>query len=86
MAPVAGSAQLPLAARLAHDGPVAEGSVAHLTLAEEADPAQADLAAGLHYAFACDGSALDDASYATSSPDPRQECHVDDGPASTGTT
>ncbi|HYN87315.1 MAG TPA: family 43 glycosylhydrolase, partial [Ardenticatenaceae bacterium] len=53
-------------AALANDGPVDEGSAATVGFSAQADPSNADTAAGFHYAFACDGGPLDGASYATS--------------------
>ncbi|HET8627389.1 MAG TPA: PKD domain-containing protein [Thermomicrobiales bacterium] len=52
-------------ATLANDGPVDPGAPAAVTFTNPTDPSSADTAAGLRYAFACDGGPLDGATYAT---------------------
>ncbi|HEX5504265.1 MAG TPA: PKD domain-containing protein [Thermomicrobiales bacterium] len=52
------------AATLTNGGPVDPGAPATVTFTAPTDPSSADTAAGLHYAFACDGAPLDGATYA----------------------
>ena len=72
---------VPPTATLSNDGPVAEGSVATVSFTNQGDPSNADTAAGFHYAFACDGSSLDSATYANSNADASTTCTFDDGPS-----
>src|SRR5207248_1213068 len=68
-------------ATLGNDGPVPEGSPATIAFVDPSDPSSADLAAGLHYAFACDGNSLAAATYATGGADASTDCTFDDGPS-----
>ena len=72
---------VPPTATLSNDGPVAEGSAATVSFTNQSDPSNADTAAGFHYAFACDGSSLDSATYANSNADASTTCTFDDGPS-----
>lgn len=63
-------------ASLAHPSPVSEGGNATIWL--DGNDAQADKDAGLHYAFACDGSSLDGATYANASTIDSTTCVHDD--------
>ena len=60
-----------------------EGSPVDITFGDATDPSAADVAAGLRYAVSCDGSSLDDVTYATASTEPVQECVFPDGPTAT---
>ena len=72
---------LPPAATLSNDGPVAEGSAATISFSNPSDPSSADTSAGFHYAFSCDGTPLDGATYANSNADSSTTCTFDDGPS-----
>lgn len=61
-------------AELRVSGPLAEGSPVAVALVNGIDPSGADLGAGLHHAFSCDGSTLAGASYANSTADPVSSC------------
>ena len=65
------------AATLANDGPVAIGAAATVGFINTADPSSVDTAAGLRYAFACDGAALDGATYAGADATPSTTCAFD---------
>jgi hypothetical protein len=56
----------PPTATLSNSGPINEGGQVMVSFSAAQDPSSADTAAGFHYAFACDGSALDAATYASS--------------------
>ncbi len=60
---------------------MAEGSAATVSFTNQGDPSNADTAAGFHYAFACNGTSLDGATYANSSADASTTCTFDDGPS-----
>jgi single-stranded DNA-binding protein len=45
-------------ATLANNGPVNEGSAATISFSAQSDASSADMAAGFHYAYSCDGSAF----------------------------
>jgi thrombospondin type 3 repeat protein len=51
---------VPPTADIFNDGPVDEGGTATVSLTNPFDPSSDDTAAGFHYAFSCDGSALPD--------------------------
>ncbi|TAK33847.1 MAG: hypothetical protein EPO21_11525 [Chloroflexota bacterium] len=57
---------VPPMATLSNNGPVDAGSPATISFSNPSDPSGVDIAAGFHYAFACDGGSLDTARYATS--------------------
>jgi hypothetical protein len=67
---------LPPTATLGNDGPVAEGTPVAVAFADQADPSQADAAAGFTYRYACDGVTL-----GAPTADPATTCAFDDGPA-----
>ncbi|NWG07638.1 MAG: BMP family ABC transporter substrate-binding protein [Chloroflexi bacterium] len=69
-------------ANLVNNSPTNEGSPATVTFAGQTDPSGADENAGFHYAFACDGGPLADATYENSSTDASTTCTFDDGPSS----
>src|SRR5207249_3571102 len=54
--------------------PADEGSAVTVSLTNQSDPSSADNAAGFHYAFACDGSSLAAATYATSGTSATSTC------------
>ncbi len=68
-------------ASMGNNGPVDEGSPVTITFSSPADPSTVDLAAGLHYAVACDGGSLGGSTYALSSASPDISCIFDDGPS-----
>lgn len=68
-------------ADLSNNGPVPARSLATISFANATDLSTEDLAAGLHFAFACDGGALDTATYAFSSTDASTTCTFPDGPS-----
>lgn len=57
---------------------LAEGT-ATLTLASPSDPSADDVAAGLRFAFSCNGASLAGVTYASASSDPTRTCLYDDG-------
>ena len=59
-----------------------EGSATTISLTGATDPSAADVAAGLHFAFSCDGSSLAGAAYGSTSTAASTVCHYADGPAS----
>lgn len=59
-----------------------EGVISELRIEGATDPSSADLAAGLRFAFSCDGSSLAAVTYATASTEPTATCVYDDGLAS----
>ena len=68
-------------ATIGSDGPVLTNTPATVSFTSPADPSTDDLAAGLHYAFACDGGSLASATYATSGTTPSTQCtYVAAGP------
>jgi hypothetical protein len=69
-------------ATISNDGPVNEASPVTINFSENYDWSAADTVAGFHYAFACDGSELEEAAYATSGTSASQQCIFDDGPSS----
>lgn len=69
-------------ANLVNNSPTNEGSPATVTFTGQTDPSSADENAGFHYAFACDGGPLADATYENSSTDASITCTFDDGPSS----
>ncbi|MGH2808500.1 MAG: PKD domain-containing protein [Actinomycetota bacterium] len=62
------------AATLTNNGPAVEGAPLHVSFSGQADPSSTDTAAGLRYAFACDGGSLDGTTYAAASFDAFAEC------------
>ena len=67
-------------ATLATSGPIVEGGTATVGFTGATDPSAADLAAGLHYAFSCDGSSLAGVTYASAGASPSIDCSfADDG-------
>ncbi len=68
-------------ASLNNNGPVNEGSPATIIFSNAADPSTVDVAAGLHFAFACNGGALDTATYASSGINASTICTFPDGPS-----
>jgi hypothetical protein len=72
---------VPPTAALSNDGPVLEGIPVTVSFSNQFDPSAADTAAGFHYAFACDGSSLSTAIYATSSSTASADCVFNDGPS-----
>ncbi|HMP40272.1 MAG TPA: glycosyl hydrolase 53 family protein [Roseiflexaceae bacterium] len=68
-------------ALLTNNGPIAEGSSVTVGFSNQFDPSPIDTAAGFRYAFACDGSSLNGASYAGGTDSPSAACSYADGPA-----
>lgn len=68
-------------ATLSNNGPVLSGSPVTVSFSSQFDPSTADTAAGFHYAFACDGSSLATATYATSGTSSSTNCTFNDGPS-----
>ena len=52
-------------ATLGNNGPVVAGQTVQITFTGQADASEADVAAGFHYAFACDNGSLDGETYAS---------------------
>lgn len=59
-------------------GPINEGNAASLSFSNPIDPSNADVQAGFHYAFACDGAALTGATYANSGSSASASCGFND--------
>ena len=59
-----------------------EGVISELRIDDATDPSSDDLAAGLRFAFSCDGTSLATATYETASTDSTATCVYDDGLAS----
>jgi uncharacterized protein len=72
---------VPPTAALSNNGPVLVGSPVTVSFSNQFDPSTADTAAGFHYAFACDGSSLSTAIYATSSSNTSTACVFNAGPS-----
>ncbi len=67
-------------ATLANDGPIGEGSSATVSFSDQFDPSSDDVAAGVHYAYACDNGDLGTATYAGSGSSDSTSCPFgDDG-------
>lgn len=64
-------------ATLGNNGPVGEGSPVTIAFAGANDPSHADMAAGLHFAFSCDGAPLT-TSYDAAGTDPTTTCTFPD--------
>ncbi len=61
---------------------ILEGTSATFAFTDQRDPSGADLAAGLRYAYSCEGGSLAASTYAAASPYATVSCLFDDGPAS----
>ena len=61
---------------------MAEGVGFNLSFSNPSDPSSADVAAGFHYAFACNGGSLNGATYANSGANATAGCTLPDGPSS----
>jgi hypothetical protein len=59
----------------------AEGVAFNVSFSNPVDPSPADVAAGFHYAFACNGGSLNGATYANSGASATTACTLPDGPA-----
>ena len=68
---------------MTNSGPVNEGEPVSIAFSDLVDASAADTAAGLRYAFACDGSSLGGATYATAGVDAFTTCTYPDGPLTT---
>jgi hypothetical protein len=67
---------------LGNTGPVLEGSPVSISFSGQGDPSPQDVAAGFHYAFACDNGSLASATYANSSASPSTTCVFSEPPSS----
>ena len=65
---------------LGNSGPVAEGSPRSVSFSGQGDASPLDVAAGFHYAFACDNSSLTGATYANSSASSSTTCTFSEPP------
>lgn len=65
---------------LANNGPVNEGSPVTISFSGQGDASSEDLAAGFHYAFACDNGSLAGATYANSSTNSSTTCTFTEPP------
>ena len=74
-------ANVPPTATLNAPASTPEGSAPTISLTGASDPSAADVAAGLHYAFACDGGSLAAATYASAATSASTVCRFADGPA-----
>jgi hypothetical protein len=73
-------------ATLAADGPVVEGSDAHVTFSDAFDPSNADTGSGFHYAYDVDGDGawdIGDGTYSGGTDDPAATVPTDDDGAIT---
>jgi hypothetical protein len=68
-------------AALSSTSPINEGSNALISFTNQFDPSPVDVQVGFHYAFACDGSALNSATYVGSGTSAATSCPFDDGPS-----
>jgi hypothetical protein len=71
---------VPPTADISNNGPIDEGGHATVSLTNPFDPSSDDTAAGFHYAFSCDGSALPD-TYAAADASDTANCTFDDNGA-----
>jgi hypothetical protein len=63
---------------LSNDGPINEGSSVLASFNDQFDPSSADVSAGFHYAFSCDGSPLAGVTYANSASVSSKNCSFAD--------
>lgn len=65
-------------ATISNDGPVNEGSPVTIHFSDPYDLSNADIVAGFHYAFDCDGNIQNNVTYTTSDADDNYTCVFDD--------
>ena len=65
-------------ATLSNNSPVNEGSPVTVTFAAQSDPSSADVSAGFHYAYSCDGSAIAITTYSAAGTSASQICTFGD--------